>query len=91
MTELLTCRPLAMEDGMLHSIKTRFALLFSFVVMVGCSGQGPKRNLAVEPVNDLPNPYERVEPWAPSAIAAVHRFRQGIKNWRIATSAGDFH
>ena len=79
MTELLTYRPLAMEDGMLHSIKTRFSVFFGFVAMVGCSGQGPKRNLPVEPINDLPNPYERGEPWA--------ELPEGLKQWPAVTGA----
>ena len=39
------------------------AVAIAVVVGAAC-GPAPETEVGVEPVNDLPNPYERIEPWA---------------------------
>ena len=59
-----------------RSEKMRFTVLMAVVTVIamfaGCSPAAVEEavesttvgTIGVEPVNDLPNPYERIEPWA---------------------------
>ncbi len=56
---------------------TRAFVPFAVIAMtaISCARDGARRT--VEPVNDLPNPYQRVEPWA--------ELPDGIEQWPAVT------
>ena len=53
-------------------------LTASVLLALGACGPAPEvADASVEPVNDLPNPYERIEPWAslPEGVGVIGRGR----------------
>ena len=62
---------------MLRPDRLRWTGLCALVVLGGCSGAEAEpegtAEATVEPVNSLPNPYERIEPWA--------RLPEGMDAW----------
>ena len=61
---------------------THFGMVSAFVFFSGCGSEAsgePGDSSTVEPINDLPNPYERVEPWA--------ELPEGVVSWPAVTAA----